>query len=120
MANTEKNIELFETKIRPVLVENCYKCHSVKAGKSKGGLLLDTKAGIREGGDNGPAVVPGNPAESFLFLAISHAQPDLEMPPKKERMRDQVIAFLENLGLQTMPPPVDHLQNNPGRKFPKL
>ncbi len=85
----------FETNIRPVLVDSCYKCHSVKEGKSKGGLLLDTKDGIREGGDNGPAVVPGNVEESLLIAAISHAQPDLEMPPKKERLPDKVIGDFE-------------------------
>ncbi|MDF1741075.1 MAG: PSD1 and planctomycete cytochrome C domain-containing protein [Verrucomicrobiales bacterium] len=82
----------FESKIRPVLVENCYKCHSVESGKSKGGLLLDTQAGTLQGGDNGPAVVPGKPDESLLVAAISHAQPDLEMPPKKARLPDGVIA----------------------------
>lgn len=49
----------FETRIRPVLVEHGYECHSVEAGKSKGGLQLDTREGIRTGGDTGPAVVPG-------------------------------------------------------------
>ncbi|MEC5127760.1 PSD1 and planctomycete cytochrome C domain-containing protein [Verrucomicrobiales bacterium BCK34] len=84
--------DFFEAKIRPVLIENCYKCHSVESGKSKGGLLLDTRAGTHLGGDNGPAVVPGNVEESLLIAAISHAQPDLEMPPKKERLPDGVIA----------------------------
>src|SRR5678816_856202 len=63
-------IDFFEKKIRPVLVDKCYKCHSDKAEKLKGGLLLDTREGIRRGGDNGPAVVPGNLKESLLVDAI--------------------------------------------------
>ena len=55
----EPGRELFENKIRPVLVEHCYACHSAKAGKAKGGLLLDTRGGLRKGGDSGAAVEPG-------------------------------------------------------------
>ncbi len=56
-------VAFFESKIRPVLVKHCYECHSAEAGKSKGGLLLDTREGIRAGGDRGPAVVPGESGE---------------------------------------------------------
>src|SRR6478736_952416 len=76
----------FESKIRPVLVKNCYECHSLESGKSKGGLQLDTKQGIRTGGDTGPAVVPGDPAKSLLLAAIRHTDPDLEMPAKKPKL----------------------------------
>ena len=85
----------FEAKIRPVLIENCYECHSVESGKSKGGLVLDSRQGIREGGDNGPAVVPGDVGASLLFAAISHSDPDLEMPPKKAQLPAAVIADFE-------------------------
>src|SRR5690348_385562 len=85
----------FESKIRPVLVKHCYECHSVESGKSKGGLQLDTKLGIRSGGDTGPAVVPGDPAKSLLLTAIKHTDPDLEMPPKKDKLPDAVIADFE-------------------------
>ncbi|WP_395742636.1 PSD1 and planctomycete cytochrome C domain-containing protein [Prosthecobacter sp.] len=85
----------FETKIRPVLVKHCYECHSVESGKSKGGLTLDTKQGIRTGGDTGPAVVPGDPAKSLLLSAIKHSDPDLEMPPKKPQLSQAVIADFE-------------------------
>ncbi len=90
--NPAKGIAFFEAKIRPVLVENCYKCHSAAAGKSQGGLQLDTKKGIRAGGDRGPAVVPGNPDASLLLTAISHTDPDLKMPPKKERLPAAVLS----------------------------
>ncbi len=91
----EEGMAFFEAKIRPVLIENCYECHSVESGKSKGGLVLDSRQGIREGGDNGPAVVPGDVGASLLFAAISHSDPDLEMPPKKAQLPAAVIADFE-------------------------
>jgi hypothetical protein len=74
----------FEKSIRPVLVEKCYKCHSAEAEKIKGGLLLDTREGIRQGGDTGHAVVPGDPNESLLLEALHWTNKDLRMPPEKE------------------------------------
>lgn len=94
-AENPKDIAFFESKIRPVLVKHCYECHSAESGKSKGGLLLDTKNGIRAGGDTGPAVVAGDPAKSLLLTAIQHADPDLEMPPKKPKLAATVIADFE-------------------------
>jgi hypothetical protein len=91
-ADSPADTAFFESKIRPVLIKQCYECHSVEAGKSKGGLQLDTKDGIRTGGDTGPAVVPGDPAKSLLLTAIKHTDPDLEMPPKKDKLPDSVIA----------------------------
>ena len=88
-------IAFFESKVRPVLVERCYDCHSADAGFAEGGLQLDTRAAIRAGGKRGPAVVPGNPGASLLLKAIAHADPDLRMPPKEEKLPDAVIADLE-------------------------
>ncbi len=85
----------FEAKIRPVLVKHCYECHSSEAGRSKGGLLLDTRQGIQAGGETGPAVVPGKPDESLLLSAIRHTLPDLEMPPRKPPLSAAVIADFE-------------------------
>src|SRR5690349_14147865 len=59
-------VEFFEKKIRPVLAEHCYKCHSAQTKVSKGGLQLDSRDGLRRGGETGPAVVPGKPADSLL------------------------------------------------------
>ena len=78
--STAEGIAFFEKKIRPVLVEHCYKCHSASSEKMKGGLLLDTREGIRKGGESGHAVVPGNLKESLLISALKHD--DFEMPPK--------------------------------------
>ena len=78
---TTESLAFFEKKIRPVLVEHCYKCHSASSEKVKGGLLLDTRDGIRKGGESGHAVVPGDLKESLLISALKHD--DFEMPPKK-------------------------------------
>lgn len=74
--------DFFENKIRPVLIKKCYACHSEEANESQGGLLLDSRAGIRRGGDSGPAVVPGKLQSSLLILAIRHSSDDLAMPPE--------------------------------------
>ena len=86
----------FERKVRPVLVEHCLKCHSAEAAaknKLRGGLALDTKAGWQAGGDSGPAVVPGKPAESLLLKSLKYAG-DLKMPPAG-KLPDAVIADVE-------------------------
>ncbi|HXJ59904.1 MAG TPA: PSD1 and planctomycete cytochrome C domain-containing protein [Verrucomicrobiae bacterium] len=85
----------FESKIRPVLVENCYKCHSQGAEKVKGGLLLDTRDGVLKGGNTGPAIVPGHPDKSLLLTAVRYQDKDLQMPPNDKKLPDPVIADLE-------------------------
>ncbi|MGL4419270.1 MAG: DUF1553 domain-containing protein [Gemmataceae bacterium] len=72
--------DFFETKIRPVLVRECYSCHSEEAKKAKGGLRLDSRAALLAGGDTGPAIVPGKPGESLLLKALQYDE--LQMPPK--------------------------------------
>lgn len=84
-------IEFFEKKIRPVLAEHCWQCHSEEsktANKLKGGLRLDSEAGLRAGGDSGPIVVSGKPAESLLIKALRHEE--LQMPPES-KLADEVI-----------------------------
>lgn len=89
--------DFFEAKIRPVLAEKCYGCHSVESGKAKGGLLLDSREGIRTGGDTGPAVVPRDPENSVLIGAIRWHDPDTGMPPKNKggKLPASVIADFE-------------------------
>lgn len=87
-------LQFFESKIRPVLVDKCYECHSAQAKKVKGELWLDTRAGIRKGGENGPAVVPGDLEKSLMVKAIHYADKDTAMPPKKQ-LPDNVIADIE-------------------------
>jgi hypothetical protein len=90
----DSGTDFFESKIRPVLVEHCYKCHSTQAKKQQGGLHLDTRDALRKGGDNGPVIVPGKPAESLLLKAVHYTDADLKMPPKG-KLPDAVIADLE-------------------------
>src|SRR5438552_10027854 len=90
----DDGIEFFEKKIRPVLVQHCYECHSKDAKKQRGGLLLDSRAAIRKGGDTGPAVVPKKPGESVLIKAVRHTDAELKMPPKG-KLPDAIIADLE-------------------------
>jgi hypothetical protein len=85
----------FEQKIRPALSEHCYKCHSMKATKLKGGLALDSKERAFKGGNTGPAIVQSKPEESLLLRAIRHEDPDLEMPPEEKKLPDEVIANFE-------------------------
>ena len=87
--------EFFESKIRPILVENCYKCHSVEQGKAKGGLTLDTREGLLKGGDNGRIVVPGDLEKSPMITAVSYLDADLQMPPKGEKLKDTQIDLLK-------------------------
>lgn len=75
----DENDDFFETRIRPVLVQHCYECHASGAAEAEGGLVLDHRDGLRQGGDSGPAVVPGEPAESLLLQALHYES--LEMPP---------------------------------------
>src|SRR5260370_40976389 len=71
-------LDFFESRIRPILANNCYKCHSQQAEKVKGGLLLDTRDGLLKGGKTGPGVVPGDPDRSLLIEAGRHTNPDLQ------------------------------------------
>ncbi|MCI0336673.1 MAG: PSD1 and planctomycete cytochrome C domain-containing protein [Acidobacteria bacterium] len=86
--------ELFEKKIRPVLANNCYGCHSSKLKSPMGGLVLDTKAGMLKGGDSGPALIAGKPAESLLLRALRYNDLRLKMPPTG-KLPDSVIADFE-------------------------
>jgi cytochrome c553 len=90
---TAEQLAFFEKKVRPVLVENCYKCHSSENDKIKGGLALDTRAGTRQGGDTGPAIMPGSPDRSLLVKAVHYGDPATQMPPKG-KLPDHVLADL--------------------------
>ncbi len=89
--------DFFEERIRPVLVNSCYECHSAKAEKVKGGLLLDNKEGLSKGGDSGEAVLPGDTAKSLLLQVMRHELKDanMAMPPKKPKLPASVIADFE-------------------------
>jgi hypothetical protein len=82
--------EFFERRIRPVLVEKCYACHSSKLREPKANLQLDSRGALRKGGDSGAVVVPGKPEESRLFKAVSYTDFHLRMPPAG-KLPDAVI-----------------------------
>ena len=86
-------LEFFESKVRPVLVEHCFKCHSDKAPKLKGGLRVDSREALLAGGDNGPVLVPGMPEKSKLIEAVTFKNIDLQMP-RDGKLPDAVIADL--------------------------
>jgi hypothetical protein len=76
-------LEFFEKNVRPIFTERCYECHSKEKGFSKGGLIMDSRAGLLAGGDQGPAVVPGDVKKSLLIVAVHQTDPELSMPPRK-------------------------------------
>lgn len=91
-----EGLKFFETKIRPVLVERCYKCHSSEAVTSdelQGELLLDTRDAVRKGGESGPAVVPGDVQASLLIAAIRYES--FEMPPDTKLAAETIADFVK-------------------------
>ena len=88
-ALTSSQSEFFEKRIRPAFVKYCYECHSIETGKTRGGLLVDTREGLLQGGDSGPAVAPKDLDESVLWGAITYDT--FQMPPEK-KMPAEVIA----------------------------
>src|SRR6266403_5067774 len=101
------DFEFFEKKIRPVLAERCYKCHSREAEKLKGELLLDSKEGMLKGGESGkPAIVPGNAEASRLIEAIRYGNEDLQMPPPQigKLTAEQVADFVAWVNIRAPDP----------------
>jgi hypothetical protein len=89
--SSPQGVEFFEKKIRPLLVENCYKCHSASSEKLKGGFRLDSKELALKGGESGrAAIVPGDPEKSLLIEAVRYNNTDLQMPPKKKLAQQQI------------------------------
>ena len=92
-AKAQSNTDFFESKIRPVLVTHCLKCHGAKKQESE--LRLDLPQHWEKGGLNGPVIIPGNPQKSRLLRAVQKTDPDLQMPPGKKKLSSQEIASLE-------------------------
>ena len=94
VARADEAQDFFESRIRPVLVEHCYSCHNSR-GKADGGLKLDYREGLRQGGDSGAAIVPGDSTKSLLLAAIRHDSPDLKMPQAGVKLSARVVADFE-------------------------
>jgi hypothetical protein len=91
---TPAQLQFFENKIRPVLAEHCYSCHSARSEKVRGGLLVDSRDALLKGGNSGAAIVPGDPEKSLLIKAVRYTDADLQMPPKNKKLPDALIADL--------------------------
>ena len=113
VADEAAELEFFESKVRPILVERCQSCHA--ALKQKGGLRLDGKNSMLKGGDSGPALVPGKPDRSLLIEAISY-NGDLKMPPKS-RLSSAEVATLTQWVERGAPWPAESAQASKKKAF---
>jgi hypothetical protein len=92
---TVEGIAYFEQHIRPLLVERCYACHSAREKKQEGGLLLDSRAGWVKGGEQGPAVIPGDVEASLLIRAVRYEDAELQMPPDRPLPKEAVARLVQ-------------------------
>jgi hypothetical protein len=106
---TPEQLKFFEEKVRPVLAQNCFKCHGEE--KQKGDLRLDVQEGLLAGGESGPAIVPGKPKESLLLDAVNYAS--LEMPPDG-KLSESEIEILTTWVKIGAPWPKEHGGAGPG------
>lgn len=93
LAAQESDAEFFERRVRPILAEHCYSCHSSQAEKLQAGLKLNHRDWILQGGDSGPAIIPGNPNESLIIQAVRYEA--YEMPPSSRLPQDQVDTLVQ-------------------------
>ena len=87
--------EFFEKRIRPILAEHCFECHSAKTNPLKGGLRLDSREGLLAGGDSGAAVVPADPEKSRLVVAVGYESEELQMPPAGKLPAEKIADLRE-------------------------
>ncbi|HBV63246.1 MAG TPA: hypothetical protein DEF45_09520 [Rhodopirellula sp.] len=104
---TSDELKFFEAKIRPVLIRECYGCHSNQSGNVRGGLRLDTRELMLIGGSSGPAIVPGDVEESLLFNAIVHE--DFVMPPKRKLSESVINDFRKWIAMGAPDPRVNKI-----------
>jgi hypothetical protein len=93
-ADSPGDVAFFEAKIRPLLHEHCFSCHSGQPKKQKGGLSLESRASLLKGGDSGPAILPTEPGKSLLIKAVHYQDATLQMPPKG-KLPERELALLE-------------------------
>ena len=114
LAESPESLAFFESRIRPILIDKCYSCHSSEAAKIKSGLRLDSLEGMLKGGDSGPAIVPYKPGESALLLAIAYTDDFSKMPPK-EKLPERVIVDFRRWVEMARPIP-ERSASRPGRE----
>lgn len=93
-AHDVAKLEFFEKRVRPLLVNNCYNCHSANTN-SKGGLRVDDRNGLLNGGNEGPAIIPGEPEKSRLIRAVRQVDVDLKMPPDKQLSAEEIADLVK-------------------------
>src|SRR5258706_8543403 len=96
--SANEKIEFFESRIRPFFTNNCYACHT---DSKLGGLRVDSRIALLQGGKSGPAIVLGHPEESLLMKAVNQVDPKLKMPMGGAKLKDSEIADLR-YWIQTM------------------
>ena len=90
-ASDRERADYFESKVRPLLAQRCFRCHGPK--KQRGGLRLDQGSRVLAGGDSGPVLKPGKPADSLLIQAINYQ--GLEMPPDRKLGQREVAVLTQ-------------------------
>ena len=107
VTQNQADLAFYEKHIRPVLIKNCYECHSAEADKLKAGLALDSRDALLKGGDSGRAVVLGEPDKSLLITSLLHTDPDLRMPPEKKggKLKDETIQNFKEWVRRGLPMP---------------
>ena len=109
---SQSDDDFFESKIRPVLAAKCYACHSAKLKAPFGGLRLDSRAALRQGGDSGPALVEGKPDQSLLIEVISYTNRSLQMPPTGKLPDSTIDDFKQWIRLGAPDPRTDQAPSN--------
>jgi hypothetical protein len=115
-------LEFFEKKVRPLLVSKCYNCHSANTN-AKGGLRVDDRNGLLQGGGRGPAIVPGQPDQSLLMQAVQHTHKKLKMPLEEEPLSAEQVADLAQWikdGAAWPKAEVPYSIDNPSQTYDKL
>ncbi len=107
LAQDREGIAFFEARIRPALAKYCYECHSEESGKAKGGLRVDSQHALLQGGDTGPAIVPGDLEKSLFVTAIRYEDEDFEMPPKGKLPADVIADFEKWIAMGAPDPRTD-------------
>ena len=109
---SRKDLDFFESKIRPLLLGRCVNCHSNDGSRINAGLRVDTRMQLLIGGDSGPAIIPGDPDASLLIQAVRYDDPGLEMPPRGRLTRDEIKLLEDWVSMGApMPAPRERIEN---------
>jgi hypothetical protein len=111
-------LEFFEKKVRPVLVNSCYTCHSADT-KASGGLRVDDRNGLVTGGNSGPAIVPGQPEKSLLLQRVTHKDAKKLMPKEGQPLTEEAVADLTTWIKNGSVWPAEHVPVTLGKLKPK-